>query len=133
MSVERDFNGVIKMVDGKDFIRTDRGITWGFKLVDNPSLATSLYIVVKNADGTWKIDYNVDDSVDLHIGNFSSVKEYFKTLIAKIQAWLTKTFPAGGGVVPPVKADRYDELDALIMSSLRIVVNADGTLTASAV
>lgn len=132
MTVQRT-DGIIQMTPGKDFIRTDKGITWGIKVRDMSTFAVVVFIVVQNPDGTWSISQTIDEAVDLNINNYPTVKDYLKTLISKIQAWLTKTF--GSNTVPPVtpKGDKFDELDALIVSSLKITTNADGSLTVSLV
>ena len=121
------------VVDADDFQRTDRGVNWAIKFRDFGGYQVC-YIVVKSSAGVWEWAADIDNSFDTHIMNYKSVAEWVnKVLLVKLNEWLAKVFPASAVPAPvpsPVVTDTFKQ--AWIASKgIKIVVNADNTLTAS--
>ena len=119
-----------------DFVRTDRGITWGIKCtVMADSGVEFISIFSRNNDGTWNAEATIDDGFDLRTAEYPDVIDWFlNVLLPKLNAWLASKFPAlTGGIAPPTPAalTRLEQADLLINTRLSITQNPDGTLTAS--
>lgn len=115
--------GPIEMIQGKDFIRTDRGITWGIKCRD--IMGVQVVMIVQNTPNGWQVLENLETGFDLYKGDLDL---WFKNILQKLNAWLAKFFPANGQ--PEPELTRFEQADKLIQG-IKITVNADGTLTAS--
>jgi len=112
-----------------DFVRTDRGVTWGIKcsVVDGIEFVS---IFSRNLDGTWNAEAIIDDGFDMRTAEYPNVIDWFiHVLLPKLNAWLASKFPASG--TPPAPLSRLEQADQLINTRLAITVNSDGTLTAS--
>ena len=124
-------SGYVSFGDG-DFLRTDRGITWGIKcsVVDGIEFIS---VFTRNTDGTWNAEWVIDDGFDLRTVEYPQVIDWFlNVLLPKLNAWLASKFKARGVTTPaPVALTRLEQADQLINTRLAITVNSDGTLTAS--
>ena len=114
-----------------DFVRTDRGVTWGVKcsVVDSIEFVS---IFTRNPDGTWNAEAIIDDGFDLTAERYPQVIDWFiNVLLPKLNAWLATKFQARGVTTPaPVAMTRLEQADMYINTRLGIAENADGTLTA---
>lgn len=135
MTVQQTMGALV--VGAGDFIRQDRGLTWGIKCRDIGGTQIVM-IVIKQSDGSWAIDTvpegHLDDKFDMRIQEDGfSVSAWFKdVLIPKLNLWLAKRFaPLVAGEVLPPPANLFEEADRAINMLLRITVQADGTLEAS--
>jgi len=118
----------IVFTPGKDLIRTDRGVTWGIKVTDAGDVQA--VHVFEQAGSTWTpgttlADLGWPEQLQQHGGD---MRAWFKaTALPKLNAWLAQRFPPlGQGANSP-----SEQLDALIVGSLRIATRPDGTLSAS--
>jgi hypothetical protein len=118
---------------GSDFIRVDRGITWGIKCRDigGPQV---VFVCVKSDAGAWDIDQTMlaqlETGIDVMPQEANMNAWFTGKLLPKLNAWLAYKFPASDE--PQKPATPLERADALISSRLVISANADGTLTASA-
>lgn len=112
-----------------DFIRTDRGVTWGIKVTNTGDL--KMVHVFEKAGESWVIGAQLagldwPDQLPQYGGN---VREWFiAKVLPLLNAWLASRFPA---LDAPQESDPSAELDALIVGLLKITKAADGTLKAS--
>ena len=79
-----------------DFLRTDRGVTWGIKVTDTPD-AKFVSVFTRSADMVWGIDIGealLESEMDLSAGLYPDVKDWLKKkLIPNLNAWLASSRP----------------------------------------
>ena len=113
----------------KDFLRTDRGITWGIKVTNTGDLKM-VHVFEKSGD-TWTVGAQLAglDWPDQLTQYGGDVREWFiAKVLPLINAWLASRFPA---LDAAPSDDPSAQLDRLIVGSLKITVGPDGTLKAS--
>jgi hypothetical protein len=135
----QDTSGLPVLVQGKDFIRTDRGITWGIKCRTIP-VGQYVAVCTLQSNGTWNWDElpegMLESGFDTSTGymNYASIMEWFTNkLLPKLNKWLAKKFPATNALPPPPAAlTPLEQADQLIQVRLKINVDPiDGTLVAT--
>lgn len=133
------------IVDSNDLSITHRGIKIAVKIRDTRSLGGMISIMgVKQnpATGQWLWDVALDDDIfsndsvtpESVVAKYNSAKEFVRQVILpRLQAWLTKLFPAIPATgTPPAPAPRT-ALEAILdsIAGIKLTFNADGTVTAS--
>lgn len=119
----------ITFTPGQDFFRTDRGITWGIKVTSVGDIQ-AVHVFEKSGD-TWAVGTELaglgwTDELKDYGGD---VKTWFKAkALPRLNAWLAQRFPATSA---PPSGDPSEQLDRLIVGTLRVQTNPDGTLSAS--
>lgn len=116
-----------------DFQRTDRGIHWAIKAVNNPAAQwVSIYLV--STAGVVSAGPSLDDGFDTSRGYqaYMNIEDWWvHRALPNLNKWLAATFPPlTGSPVEPVLSP-IEQADALITGRLQITQAADGTLSAS--
>lgn len=111
-----------------DFQRIDFGVKWGIKCQRIAGFGEIVYVTWFDKYGT-QFQETLDDAFDIHVLEYEGdVIDWLKKyLLPRLNAWLAKTFKAGAVVEP----DGLFEQAHNAINSIKITVNADGTLTAS--
>ena len=123
------------VLDANDFQRTDGAIRWGIKCYRINSFGDAVYVTWWDSAGKQQQEA-LDDAFDIHVYQYGGdvtkwLKEY---LLPRLNAWLTKTFKAGAAPAPaptPAPSDDLFENARVALGTIKITVNADGTLKAS--
>jgi hypothetical protein len=115
-----------------DFIRTDRGITWGIKCRETPDFSQCAIFV--KTEGVWDIDQTplaqIDSSMEFLAQDADMMTWFRAKFLPKLNSWLAHKFPAVTVVPPTTELSPIVQADMLINSLLVITMNGDGTLTA---
>lgn len=113
----------------KDFLRTDRGVTWGIKVTNTGDLRM-VHVFEKAGEG-WVVGAQLagldwPDQLQAYGGD---VRAWFvEKVLPLLNAWLSSRFPA---LSSPPSDDPSEQLDRLIVGALKVTQSADGTLKAS--
>lgn len=122
--------------EGDDFVRTDRGITWGIKCRVIANMGVPQVMIFTKSAGVWVWSENIDISVDTSVRTVADISQWWnEVFLVKLNAWLKKTFPAiepgdDPWIPESPSEDVITEIHRRINAYLKITVNADGTLEA---
>jgi hypothetical protein len=99
----------LNLTVGEDFVRTDRGITWGIKVTDFGDILKVVSVCVREPGGTWTLTGRyapglmmLDDGFDMHIPQHESVIHWVRErIVPRLNLWLAAVFPPTDGHAPP--------------------------------
>jgi hypothetical protein len=119
--------GALELDPASDFVRTDRGVTWGVKVTDTPDISFVM-IFVRGQDGQWTSDGSAEARIDgdfrASVGRLGGIGAWMaQVCVPGINAWLAAKFPAGIGA----QSTAAEQADAAIRA-LRVLMRPDGTL-----
>lgn len=124
--------------DADDFVRIDRGVRWGIKFHRVVGMVDTVVFVseINGVQSREMFEQDFDDAMVKYGGDV--IRWIKEKLIPALNAWLAQLFkpqaapsPTPAPAPAPLPAGKYEQ--AFVLSKgIKITVNADGTIIASA-